>query len=246
MSIILYALLCLLCLFLFQLYSIFETVTAEIKKPVVPANDENIKPDRILTSIEFTKIYLGKFYNSTYTCVYYGKVWSEMINISNSNYNPRELEKIIDRYKIHLKNIISLAHENDSCGEYPEFETYRKNVMNSINNACKNIDNRYYAISELLVNIKDKDTKLMSNESETLRQNAINISDLYLKYNTDDDTYKSKVISQLTMIDNYLDRLMNESLLPGTNKYIENELAINQRYLESVIDQDIIEKLRKV
>lgn len=104
----------------------------------------------------------------------------------------------------------------------------------------KNGSNKYSNITLLLDKIKDKDTKLMSNVSETLRQNAIGIADVYLKYNTDDDVYKERVISQLTIIDTYLERLMDESLLPGTKRHIENTLDINQRYLESIIDNDII------
>lgn len=127
----------------------------------------------------------------------------------------------------------------------PTPPTPTTSILTDTKLTIKSGSNKYSNITLLLDKIKDKDTRLMSNVSETLRQNAIGIADVYLKYNTDDDVYKERVISQLTMIDTYLERLMDESLLPGTKRHIENTLDINQRYLESIIDNDIIKNMEK-
>ena len=243
MSIVLYLL---FCLFVFQVYTVLEkNITDTYKTP------EKKEPKEILTCTEFTDKYLGKFNNSTFSCIYYDKVWNEMITLGNSGFDSTFYRNTISTYEVHLKLLISEANDNISK-KHTEFDNYRRSVMSALKDKessmkksnTQNI-NKFTSITVLLDKIKDKDTKLMSNDSETLRQNAINISDLYLKYNTDDDIYKERVISQLTMIDTYLDRLMNESLLPGTKKYLENELNINQRYLDSIIDQDIIKDMEK-
>ena len=241
MAILLYLL---FCLFILQIFGVLQTDT----KLTV---DRVKEPKRILTCSEFTDKYLGKFDNSTFSCIYYDKVWNEMIRIGNAGYDANVIEYTMSKYEAHLKLLISEA-ENRINKKHTEFDNYRRRVMSSLKDketSLKKSDtpntSKYTSITVLLDKIRDKDTKLMSNESESLRQNAISISDLYLKYNTDDDIYKERVISQLTMIDTYLDRLMNESLLPGTKKYLENELNINQRYLDSIIDQDIIKEMEK-
>lgn len=244
MSAILYIL---FCLFILHVIDILSAKTPKDDGVYVPTTITK----SILTDTEFTKKYLDTFSNSTFTCIYYDKVWNEMNRIGNSGYDANVIEYTIYKYEEHLKLIIEDAN-NSTSNTYPKFDDYRRKVISALNDkdadtklTIKNGSNKYSNITVLLDKIKDKDTKLMSNESESLRQNAISISELYLKYNTDDDTYKERVISQLTMIDTYLDRLMNESLLPGTKKYLENELNINQRYLDSIIDQDIIKDMEK-
>lgn len=244
MSAILYVL---LCLFVLQILDILSVKTPKDDGVYTPTPTTK----SILTDKEFTEKYLGTFSNSTFTCIYYDKVWNEMNRIGNAGYDACVIEYTIYKYEEHLKLIIEDANKSNS-NTYPKFDDYRRKVISALNDkdidaklTIKNGSNKYSNITVLLDKIKDKDTKLMSNESESLRQNAISISELYLKYNTDDDIYKERVISQLTMIDTYLDRLMNESLLPGTKKYLENELNINQRYLDSIIDQDIIKDMEK-
>ena len=145
-------------------------------------------------------------------------------------------------FVLQILDILSVKTPKDD-GVYTPTPT--TSILTDTKLTMKNGSNKYSNITLLLDKIKDKDTKLMSNVSETLRQNAIGIADVYLKYNTDDDVYKERVISQLTIIDTYLERLMDESLLPGTKRHIENTLDINQRYLESIIDNDIIKSMEK-
>lgn len=245
MSVILY----ILC-FLFILY-ILNIIRVETPKDDGVYIPIPLTVKSILTDKEFTEKYLGTFSNSTFTCIYYDKVWNEMIRIGNAGYDGSVIEYTIYRYEEQLKLIIMDAN-NSTSNTYPKFDDYRKKVISALNDkdadtklTIKNGSIKYSNITLLLDKIKNKDTKLMSNVSETLKQNAIGIADVYLKYNTDDDVYKERVISQLTMIDTYLERLMNESLLPGTKKHIENKLDINQRYLESIIDNDIIKNMEK-
>ena len=244
MSVILYIL---FFLFILHILNLLRIETPKDDSVYIPTTATK----SILTDIAFTKKYLGTFSNSTFTCIYYDKVWNEMNRIGNAGYDANVIEYTIYKYEEHLKLIIKDAN-NSTSNTYPKFDDYRRKVISALNDkdadtklTIKNGSIKYSNITLLLDKIKDKDTKLMSNVSETLRQNAIGIADVYLKYNTDDDTYKERVISQLTMIDTYLDRLMNESLLPGTKKHIENKLDINQRYLESIIDNDIIKNMEK-
>lgn len=246
--------------FLYILFFLFILHMPNILRVKTPKDDGVYIPTTtksILTDKEFTEKYLGTFSNSTFTCIYYDKVWNEMNRIGNAGYDANVIEYTIYKYEEHLKLIIKDAN-NSTSNSYPKFDDYRKKVISALNDkdtdtklTIKNGSITYSnkdlftivpymnlepSVKKLVIDIKTMSELLNNTISNSMSEQTIVLIKLYKNY--EDTDSRTEIARQLELISNFLKEQVELNELPGSKKYVNNKLGISSQYIQSVIDNN--------
>lgn len=142
--------------------------------------------------------------------------------------NVLEFEKTLREFEMAMKK--SSKIKSDPFDEMERrIEEFNMNRSNSQVNKS-----RPQSLNTILNKISDLKETLKTPKSETLSKNALDLVRLFEMSKS--DIHRKEVMNQLEIIKKALQEDIEIAKLPGTNSYIEEQLAINRRYLSVAKD----------